>query len=87
MLKIERGVAPDGKTVAYLVRLGPFADADQAQKRCFSLRRTGYDCVVQYSKLGGAAQVSQVKAHAWHLCKACLFFTLERFHRFALTIP
>jgi tetratricopeptide (TPR) repeat protein len=48
MLKIERGVAPDGKTVAYLVRLGPFADADQAQKRCFSLRRTGYDCVVQY---------------------------------------
>ena len=48
MLKIERGVAPDGKTVAYFVRLGPYADADQAQKRCFSLRRTGYDCVVQY---------------------------------------
>lgn len=47
MLKIERGVA-DGKTVAYLVRLGPFANADQAQQRCSSLRRTGYDCVVQY---------------------------------------
>lgn len=47
MLKIERGIA-DGKTVAYLVRLGPFANADQAQQRCSSLRRTGYDCVVQY---------------------------------------
>jgi tetratricopeptide (TPR) repeat protein len=47
MLKIERGVA-DGMTVAYLVRLGPFADADQAQQRCSALRRSGFDCVVQY---------------------------------------
>jgi cell division septation protein DedD len=47
MLKVERGVA-DGKTVAYLVRLGPFADADQAQQRCSALRRSGFDCVVQY---------------------------------------
>ena len=47
MLKIERGVA-DGKTVAYLVRLGPFADANQAQQHCSALRRSGFDCVVQY---------------------------------------
>ncbi len=47
MLKIERGVA-DGKTVAYLVRLGPFANVDQAQQRCSALHRTGFDCVVQY---------------------------------------
>ena len=47
MLKIERGVA-NGKMVAYLVRLGPFANVDQAQQRCSALHRTGFDCVVQY---------------------------------------
>jgi cell division septation protein DedD len=47
MLKIERGVA-NGKTVAYLVRLGPLASAEEAQKRCSALRKSGFDCVVQY---------------------------------------
>jgi tetratricopeptide (TPR) repeat protein len=47
MLKIERGVA-NGKTVAYLVRLGPLASAEEAQKRCSALHKSGFDCVVQY---------------------------------------
>lgn len=48
MLKVEKGVGPDGKLVAYLVRLGPYATPEQAQLRCSALRRSGYDCVVQY---------------------------------------
>ena len=47
MLKIVQGVA-ENKPPVYLVRLGPFATADEAQKRCSALRKTGYDCVVQY---------------------------------------
>jgi len=47
MLKIERAVA-ENKAPVFLVRLGPFADADQAQKRCSALRKGGFDCVVQY---------------------------------------
>ena len=47
MLKIVQGVA-ENKPPVYLVRLGPFASADEAQKRCSSLRKSGFDCVVQY---------------------------------------
>jgi len=47
MLKIVQGVA-ENKPPIYLVRLGPFASADEAQKRCSSLRKSGFDCVVQY---------------------------------------
>jgi cell division septation protein DedD len=47
MLKILKGVA-ENKPPVYLVQLGPFADADQAQKRCSSLHKSGFDCVVQY---------------------------------------
>lgn len=47
MLKIVQGVA-ENKPPVYLVRLGPFATADEAQKRCSALRKSGYDCVVQY---------------------------------------
>jgi len=47
MLRIVQGIA-ENKPPVYLVRLGPFADADQAQKRCSSLRKSGFDCVVQY---------------------------------------
>lgn len=47
MLKIVQGVA-ENKPPVYLVRLGPFANADEGQKRCSSLRKSGYDCVVQY---------------------------------------
>jgi len=47
MLKIVPALTANKEKV-YLVRLGPFADADQAQKRCSSLRKTGFDCVVQY---------------------------------------
>ena len=47
MLKIVPTVTAN-KDKVYLVRLGPFADADQAQKRCSSLRKSGFDCVVQY---------------------------------------
>jgi hypothetical protein len=47
MLKIERAVS-ETKEPVFLVRLGPFANADQAQHRCSALRRSGFDCVVQY---------------------------------------
>jgi tetratricopeptide (TPR) repeat protein len=47
MLKIVQGVA-ENRPPIYLVRLGPFANADEAKKRCSSLRKSGYDCVVQY---------------------------------------
>jgi tetratricopeptide (TPR) repeat protein len=47
MLKIVQGVA-ENKPPVYLVRLGPFATADEAQRRCSALRKSGYDCVVQY---------------------------------------
>jgi hypothetical protein len=47
MLKIERAVA-ENKQPVFLVRLGPFANVEQAQHRCSALRRGGFDCVVQY---------------------------------------
>jgi tetratricopeptide (TPR) repeat protein len=47
MLRIERAVSQTKEPV-FLVRLGPFANADQAQKRCSALRKGGFDCVVQY---------------------------------------
>ncbi len=47
MLRIERAVA-ENKGPVFLVRLGPFASADEAQQRCSALRRGGFDCVVQY---------------------------------------